>query len=123
MTHAIPLYNNPARLAAIAAGEKTFEPGHLCAHSHSSRRYTISGQCCTCTDLKNTKRKTGRSRGRPSQNGWKAPSRTGHVAAIKIAKRRFNRAAFANKLADYRHSVEGRARSRYCDSLLTKVPQ
>jgi hypothetical protein len=40
---------NPARLAALAAGEKTFDIGQPCANSHlPGIRYASNGQCVQC---------------------------------------------------------------------------
>jgi hypothetical protein len=109
------LANNPARLAARAAGQATFDPGYVCAHSHQSNRYVLSGHCLACSEIKNAKRKSGRPPGRP------AKSKAKHASAIKAAKVRFNRPKFVAALNDYRASVECRQRNRYLNSLL-KVP-
>lgn len=116
----VSLENNPARLAARAAGEKTFDPGpdYLCKHFHRSLRFVISGQCLTCTNARNAAKSTGRPRGRPpSKSGGETPARAKRVTAIVQAKHRLNRAE-AHAVADYNNSVDGRERARYLNSLL-----
>jgi hypothetical protein len=122
MTYAIQLSNHPARLAARAAGQKTFDPGYVCTHSHEADRFVISGHCTACSAAKNAKRSTGNRRGRPSRQGWQAPLNKKHVTAVKAAKARFSRPAFAAAIESYNHSLEAKHRSRYLNSLLVKVP-
>lgn len=112
---AVSLATHPARLAARAAGQKTYDPGCLCSASHQSPRYVNSGHCMECSRLKNLARATGNRRGRPTTAKQK------HATAIKAAKTRFNRPAFVAALNDYKSSVEAKHRSRHLDNLIKRV--
>jgi hypothetical protein len=119
MTLAVPLHSHPARLAARAAGMKTFDPGYVCAaHSHQSRRFVISGHCLACTEIKNAKRKTGKSRGRPSSRAAPQMAAKGKLLPVKA---RFNSPALTRALLDYVHTVEAKQHSAHLNRLTRQM--
>jgi hypothetical protein len=109
------LQTHPARLAALAAGEKTFSTEQPCKAAHSSPRYTQTGICVACNDDRNAARSTGKPRGRPVKV-MKARPQIVHTKNIEAAALRARpRAAFARAVDSYYLSAEARERSAHLD--------
>jgi hypothetical protein len=122
--------NHPVRLAALAAGQKTFDTGKPCANGHSSPRYTSSGICVACNNLRNAKRALKMRRSRPArvaplesvrcvastENGYRV-STAQHARRVEAAEKKFP-TALLHAISDYQQSSEGRQRSKYLDGLI-----
>ena len=109
--------DHPARLAAIAAGEESFDPGAPCWHGHQAPRTVSTGACVECGRLnkeaQKAKRRAARkaksraSPFRPSCSSEAAPKLSGGelLGTIKgappVDRRRTNTAA-AHALFGYR---------------------
>jgi hypothetical protein len=111
----VPRPIDPAREEARARGDKRYVSSKACPHSHVGERFVISTACCVCADIKRAARL-----GKPVK---KTPRQIAERQAeyVEAAKVRFNRPAFTHALAEYHHSQEARARSRYLDRLVKKL--
>src|SRR5580704_8424149 len=79
--------DHPARLAAIAAGEKVFDPGAPCWHGHKAPRTVSTGACFECSRLSKEDQKAKRKAARkieaigplagPSRSSEAAPKLSG----------------------------------------------
>jgi hypothetical protein len=107
---------HPARLAALAAGEKTFDTGQPCSHGHTSLRSTATGKCIECNDIRNARRATGNKPGRPKAARIKPIPQPHRV--IQYRPRSPSITPLRGALADYRNSAEARERSDHLDNLL-----
>jgi hypothetical protein len=112
--------NHPARVVALAAGEKTFDTGKACSHGHTSPRYVGTGICIRCQEIRNAKRSTGRKPGRPKVKRVKPKAQPHRVVQSRPRSISIKRPLSA-AIADYAHTLEARERSEHLDTLIRNV--
>ncbi|WP_426438563.1 hypothetical protein [Bradyrhizobium genosp. P] len=121
--------DHPAFLAALAAGERTFDPGRACWNGHKAERLVAGKQdCLECTRLRRAKNSTPVARRRPvPDHGTFAainpqhPDTEKHATNAAAAQKRFGyqSSRFPSvTLSWYERSDLARERSDYCDRLL-----
>jgi hypothetical protein len=116
MASRVPDQNRASRVAAIAAGERTYFSGKPCPAGHQAPRYAVNGSCTECLRLR-------------SKAQAEAKGRVPRVAKQKVAKQKkpaFVKATFVrNPVFEAAHryslSIEARERSRYLDGLIKNL--
>ena len=119
--------DHPARLAALAAGEKTFDTGQPCPKGHSSPRYVSNGGCSECTRLfmqaKTEARRIAKGLDPNQRYGKRKPDarKVSKPKKKKFVKDTTVRVPFYDELHDYSLTAEARRNSDYLDSLTRKL--
>jgi hypothetical protein len=88
-----------------------------CPAGHVGWRYTRSGACCLCNDIRRAARLGLPFKEKPQKTKAQR-QQSNHERNIEAGRRRFAQASFTHALRDYNQSPQARGHNDYLNSLL-----